>query len=85
MDYSTQRLHWILELGWDTEKRSMLTGKIRCKLEKLKLLLWDTAQERSKLHPSAEAGRRKVKMLLCSLTSKADLMGYTGTPLQVLK
>lgn len=34
MDYSTQGLHWILELGWDTEKESMLTGKIRCILEK---------------------------------------------------
>lgn len=35
MDYNTEGLHWILELRWDTEKGSMLTGKkIRCILEK---------------------------------------------------
>lgn len=37
MDYSTQGLHWILELGWDTEKGSLLIGKIRCTLEKARI------------------------------------------------
>lgn len=40
MDYKyTQGLHWILELGWDTEKGSMLTGKIRCILEKARIIV----------------------------------------------
>lgn len=86
MNYNTHGPHWILELGWNTEKGSMLTGKIRYTMEKkLESLLWNTAQEISKLHPSAEPGSRKVQMLPCSLISKAYLMGYTGTPLQVLK
>lgn len=74
MDYSTQRLHWILELGWDTEKRSMLTGKIRCKLEKLKLLLWTLLKKEVNYIPQLRLEEEKSKCY--SVVSRAKLTSW---------
>lgn len=43
--------------------------------KRLESLFWNTAQERSQVHPSAKPGSRKVKMLPSNLTGTAYLHG----------